>query len=123
MKRILSSWQGWAGAVVAAVIYFALPGILRRSLDPTAGEFPPAFNAGFLQLFGLAAMVYFLSAAIIWAWWQIAFRSLDRLYDGRIDDLNKRLPPWLAVLMIQGSFVFAAAGWAWALGVAFRLIG
>lgn len=121
LRRFISSWQGAAAGLVALVIYFSLPS-LYQSFDLTAGSIPPAFGAGLIHFIGVAALIYFSGIWLIWAGWQIAFKSLDRLYDGDIEKLYRQIPPWLAVLMIQGSFVFMALFWMWAMRMAWKIV-
>lgn len=121
LRRLFSSWQGWAAGVIAIAVYFSFPAI-GRFIDPTSPGFAPAFGIALVQLLATAAVFYFSLVAMAWAGWQIAFKSLDRLYDGEIASLYRKLPPWFSVLMIQLSFVFMTLCWMWALNVAFRIL-
>jgi len=76
MKRILSSWQGLTSGVLALTVYLFLPPVLRW-YDPTAG----AFDAGYLQWLGLGVVLFFAMIFFGWVGFQIAFRSLDRMFD------------------------------------------
>lgn len=121
LRRALSSWQGWLAGLIAIAIYFTFP-LVGRIIDPTFQGIVPVFGVAVIHLIALASLLYFTMIAMTWAGWQIAFKSLDKLYDGRIGELYNRLPPWFSVLMIQLSFVFMVACWIWAMSMAIRLI-
>lgn len=121
IKRLLSSWQGWVGGVIATLIYFIFPSV-SRIIDPTSQGFAPVFGVVLLQALATAAIFYYTMIAIAWAGWQMAFKSLDRIYDDKIEELYRRLPAWFTVLMIQLSFVFMVLCWMWAIKISFMLL-
>lgn len=88
MKRIIASWQGLMAGIIALVLYLFLPTIIRW-YDPTAGT----FDAGYLQWYGLAVVLYFGSIFFAWVGFQIAFPSIDKAADKGISKWFNEMSP------------------------------
>lgn len=117
LKKILSSWQGFAAGLAALGIYVLTPTFLRY-LDPTAG----AFDAGILQVISLAMLIFYLGIFTTWTGWQLAFKSLDKEVDERLEQWFDSLPNWVKYLTVQLTFVLMMLFWVVCVGVTILLI-
>lgn len=106
MKRLFSSWQGLAAGAIAILIWFLSP-LLIRAIDPSAGS----DDAGQLQWILFAACQFFAGIFVVWAGWQIAFRSMDAWADKYLRSAFENLPEPFKLLMVQASFVVMLIYW------------
>lgn len=110
LKRFLSSWANLVAFAVAIAVFLVSPVIIRW-YDPTAGM----FDSGVLQTVSLAAFFTFSEATGGWILWQLIFASLDRATQdeksnwGSLDRATQSLPSLQFVLIVQGTFVFCIA--------------
>lgn len=117
LRRIISSWQGFAAGLVALALYLLLPSAIR-AVDPTAG----VFDAGILQVLGLALLMFYLGIFSTWTGWQLAFRSLDKAADRRLAGWFECIPPPWRYAAVQVSFAGTACYWLACLWLAIRIV-
>lgn len=75
-KSILSKFQGLPALLVANLLFWISPSLVRF-MDPTAAT----FDAGYLQRPIIAAVYFFFGIFVMWVGFQIDFPTLNRWLD------------------------------------------